>query len=144
MDVSEEMIAAANALATCFAKSWNDRDGRAYGTAYWEDAELVDPTGGIWSGRAAIESMHVDLWRGPASRTSVEAKVRRVRPLSSMLMVVDFDVTVAGFSPPPPGASSFPDGSVRTHLKHVAEKRGEDWKIVASQNTFMAAPADDR
>jgi hypothetical protein len=30
----------------------------------WDEAELVDPSGQIWSGRAAIAQMHVDLWSG--------------------------------------------------------------------------------
>ena len=136
MEPTEEMLVAANALATCFADSWNRQDGPAYGSAYWEDAELVDPTGAIWDGRKAIESMHVALWQGPGSKTLVTATVRRVHPLSPTLMVADLDIEVMGFSPPPPGASA--SGVVQTHLKHVVEKRGSQWKIVASQNTFIA------
>ena len=134
---SPEMTAAAEALARTFADSWNRQDGAAYGAAYWPDAELVDPTGQIWDGRAEIAQMHVELWRGSARDTHVEARVRRVRPLSPSLMVVDLDVSVAGFSPAPPGAA--PDGTIRTRLKHVAEDRNGDWKIAASQNTFVAA-----
>lgn len=142
MESLEEMGAAAGALAACFTDSWNNRDGPAYGSAYWEDAELVDPTGAVWDGRDAIEAMHVALWQGPGRATSVSAEVRRIRPLSNTLMVADLDVAVTGFSPPPPGAR--PDGSVQTHLKHVVEKRAGQWKILASQNTFVAmspAPA---
>ena len=137
MEMLVEMHAAADALAHCFMDSWNGQNGPGYGSAYWEDAELVDPTGCVWEGREEIEAMHAGLWEGPAAATSVRAKVRRVRPLSPTLMVVDLDITVRGFEPPPPGASVLTDGSLHTRLKHVVEKRGEDWKIIASQNTFV-------
>ena len=103
------------------------------------DAELVDPTGQVWDGREAITAMHVHLWSGPARNTQVSAMVRRIRPLGTEAMVVDLDVDVLGFSPAPPGAAVHADGKVKAHLKHVVEKRAGDWKIVASQNTFVAA-----
>ena len=131
--------AIAQHFADTFATTWNDRDGAAYGEAYWPDAELVDPTGAIWQDREAIAGMHVALWDGPARNTKVTASVRNVKPLSATLAVIDLDVAVTGFSPPPPGAMTDANGAVRTRLKHVIERRGEDWKILASQNTFVAA-----
>lgn len=134
-----EMRTAAEQLARTFTDTWNGQDGEAYGEAYWPDAELVDPTGQVWDGRDAIAAMHVHLWNGPARNTQVFARVRRVRPIGTGAMVVDLDVDVAGFSPLPPGTAVFEDGKVKAHLKHVVEKRGGDWKITASQNTFVAA-----
>ena len=83
--------------------------------------------------------MHVALWDGPARDTNVTASVRSVRRLSETLSVIDLDAVVTGFSPAPPGAMNDASGAVRTRLKHVIERRGDDWKIVASQNTFVAA-----
>jgi len=134
-----EMRTAAEELARTFADTWNSRDGVAYGEAYWPDAELVDPTGQVWDGRESIAEMHVQLWNGPARNTKVYATVRRVRPIGTDAMVVDLDVDVDGFSPRPPGAAVHADGRVKAHLKHVVEKRAGDWKIAASQNTFVAA-----
>lgn len=133
-----EMTTAAEQLARIFTDSWNDHNGGAYGEAYWPDAELVDPTGQVWEGRDAIAAMHVHLWHGPGRDTQVVARVRRVRPIGTEAMVVDLDVDVAGFSPPPPGAAVHANGKVKANLKHVVEKRAGDWKIAASQNTFVA------
>ena len=135
---SSEMVAAAENLAQTFMDTWNRQDGEAYGTAYWNDAELVDPTGKIWDGRDAIANMHVELWRGPASGSRVESRVRRVRPLNSKVMVVDLDVVVSGFSLP--SAAINANGQIKARLKHVVEQRGGKWKIVASQNTLVAGP----
>lgn len=133
-----EMRSAAEQLARTFTDTWNGQNGEAYGEAYWPDAELVDPTGQVWDGRDAIAAMHVHLWNGPARNTQVLATVRRVRPIGSEAMVVDLDVDVAGFSPAPPGAAVHADGTVKAHLKHVVERRAGEWKIAASQNTFVA------
>ncbi|WP_158258071.1 SgcJ/EcaC family oxidoreductase [Sphingopyxis lindanitolerans] len=132
-----EQQTAADHLAAQFAESWNRRDGKAYGDAYWDDAELVDPSGQVWSGRAAIIQTHVDLWKGPARDTHMTAQVRRVQFLTADLFIVDIDTAASGFSPPPPGA---PNGVVRTRLKHVVQRRNGEWKILASQNTFVAGP----
>lgn len=134
-----EMRTAAEELAAIFTETWNRQAGGAYGEAYWPDAELVDPTGQVWDGRDAIAEMHVHLWNGPARRTKVSARIRRIRPIGTDAMVVDLDVDVTGFSPAPPGAAVDADGTVKAHLKHVVEKRAGDWKIAASQNTFVAA-----
>ena len=135
---SSEMMAAAERLAQTFMDTWNRQDGEAYGNAYWVDAELVDPTGQIWEGRDAIANMHVELWRGPASGSHAYSRVRRVRPLNSKVMVVDLDVIVTGFSLS--GAAVNAMGQIEARLKHVVEQRGDQWKIVASQNTLVAGP----
>lgn len=133
--VDEDQSRVAARLARQFADTWNRREGRGYGEAYWPDAELVDPSGQVWSGREAIVQTHRDLWNGPAKATHMTAQVRRVLPLSASLFVVDIDTSASGFSPPPPGAS---EGIVKTRLKHVVQKRNGDWKIVTSQNTFVS------
>ena len=137
--VTPEHEAVAKGLADTFVRTWNAQDGQAYGEAYWADAELVDPTGQIWDGRDAIAAMHVALWEGPARTTQVDARVRRVRPVHANILVVDLEVDVRGFAPAPPGSVVQGDGTVKARLKHVVERRDSDWKIVASQNTFVAA-----
>ena len=139
---SGEFIAAASALARTFAETWNEQNGPGYAAAYWPDAELVDPTGAVWDGREAIEQMHVDLWNGPARNTKVEASVRRVRALGPDMVLVDLAIAVSGFTPPPPGAAVDARGQVKARLKHVVERRGSDWKIIASQNTFVSGPPE--
>jgi uncharacterized protein (TIGR02246 family) len=135
---ASEFDAAAHQLAAKFASTWTAADGRGYGEAYWPDAELVDPAGDISDGREAIIQTHVNLWKRGRSRASTT--VRRVRPLSARLMVTDITAVICGFAALPPGARPDTKGCVWSNLKHVVEKRGPDWKIVASQNTFLAPP----
>lgn len=133
---------ASNAL-NVFVDSWNKGASRnaqgpqLYGTLYWSDAELVDPTGSIWDGQTAIVQMHVDLWNTAFKGSEVNGTVRRTRRLSPTLMIADFnfDLKVAG--PLPPTIPST-NGIVKAHLKNVMERRGDEWKAIASQNTFYS------
>jgi uncharacterized protein (TIGR02246 family) len=136
---SSEYENAAKQLADAFASTWNAKNGPGYGEAYWPDAELVDPSGLVWNGRDAIIKTHEELWAATGN-TTASTTVRRVRPLSPTLMVVDITSVISGFPAPPPGGTAGPDGRVYSNLKHVAEKRGNEWKIVTSQNTFMPPP----
>jgi uncharacterized protein (TIGR02246 family) len=131
--------AAAQAMVDRFVDSWNRADGAAYGENYWPDAELVDPTGAIVSGRAAIVKEHVDLWSGIFHGTRASGQVRKVRMLGPNHMMVDFDVQVRGVHQFPPGSPPNAQGELRNHLKHIMEKRNGAWKVLAAQNTFIAA-----
>ena len=62
--VPKEAAASAHAMVQRFVDSWNRADGAAYGENYWPDAELVDPSGLISRGQAAIVQEHADLWGG--------------------------------------------------------------------------------
>jgi len=135
---NKEALSAANAMVERFVDSWNRADGVAYGENYWPEAELVNPSGAIVSGKAAIVQEHVDLWNGPFKGSHVAGKVRRVQMLGVDYMIVDFDVQLSSFAKPPPGA---PPGTavLNAHLKHVMEKRDGDWKVLSAQNTLVAA-----
>lgn len=143
----EVMNAASDALAR-FVDSWNhaaagDMQAPAlYGDLYWPDAELVDPSGRIWNGQREIQQMHVDLWHTAFKGSNVKGTVRKTRRLSPTLMIADFDLDLALFTAAPSGSAQA-NGIIKAHLKHVMEKRGGTWKVVAAQNTFYsdAAPA---
>jgi uncharacterized protein (TIGR02246 family) len=134
-----EAKAAAEATVRSFVDSWNSADGAAYGENYWSDAELVDPSGEIVDGRAAIAQEHVDLWAGIFKGSRMAAKVRRVRRLDPNHIIADFDTELSGVQKLPSGTQSQgSDKVVRTHLKHILEKRNGYWKVVSAQNTFIA------
>ena len=134
----KEALSAASSMVQRFADSWNHADGVAYGENYWPEAELVDPSGAIVSGKAAIVQEHVGLWAGIFKGSHVAGKVRRVQMLGTHYMIVDFDVQLSGFATAPPGAP--PETAVlNAHLKHVMEKRDGAWKVISAQNTIVAA-----
>lgn len=132
-----EAKAAAEFTVRTFVDSWNREDGVAYGENYWPEAELVNPSGEIVEGRAAIAEEHVVLWSGIFNGSLIKAKVRRVTRLDRNHIIVDFDTELSSIHEPPPGAQS--EGKVlQSHLKHVLEKRNGQWKVLSAQNTFIS------
>ena len=126
-----------------FVDSWNRAAGgdikgsQSYGTLYWQDAELVDPSGNIWRTGPDIVQMHVDLWNTAFKGSTVTGVVRRTRQLSPTLMIADFDLELKVVGPLPPSIPNT-NGVVKAHLKHVMERRGAEWKALAAQNTFYS------
>lgn len=137
---SDEATAAAHAMADRFADSWNRADGTAYGENYWPDAELVDPSGTLVEGRAAIVKQHVDLWAGIFKGTRQQITIRRVKVLCPNYIVVDIDARLAGWKALPPGATATANGVLLAHLRQIMEKRHGAWRIALSQNTIVAHP----
>lgn len=128
---------AAAAMLQRFIHSWNTADGTLYKQNYWPEAELVDPTGHIVTGADAIAQEHVDLWEGPFKASRQAGQVRRIQMLGPDHMIVDIDLRLTGAKQAPPGGSLV-DGAIRSHLKHVMEKRNGVWKVISAQNTFVS------
>jgi len=127
--------AAADAMVKRFADSWNRADGDAYGENYWPEAELVGPSGDIFNGKAAIVRVHLDLWAGVLKGTHATGMVRKIQMLGANYMIVDIDLQVSGAHQFPPGTSPDANGVLRSHLKHVMERRNGLWKVLSAQNT---------
>jgi len=53
-------------------------------------------------------------------------------------IIVDFDTELSAVRELPPGSQNQGDDVLRTHLKHVLEKRNGQWKVLSAQNTFVA------
>jgi uncharacterized protein (TIGR02246 family) len=140
----DEANAAARAMVDRFADSWNRADGAAYGENYWPDAELVDPSGVILTGRAAIVKEHVDLWAGIFRGTHQTVTVRRVQVLSAKYILVDFDAYLSGVHTGPSGGAPSPAGVVVAHLKHIMQNRNGEWGVLFAQNTLVATSPQPR
>jgi uncharacterized protein (TIGR02246 family) len=139
---AEVQKVASNALSR-FIASWNraaagDSLGYAqYRALYWPNADLVDPSGNVWNDQNGIVQMHVDLWNAPFKGSVVDGKLRKARRLSPTVLVADFDLTLKLVGPAPPGSPGA-SGPVKAHLKMVMTKRGKEWKVISSQNTFFS------
>jgi uncharacterized protein (TIGR02246 family) len=139
--VPDQARKAADAMLNRFLDSWNHADGQAYGENYWPEAELVDPSGAVVEGKAAIVQEHVDLWKGMFKGSHITGTVRRIRMLGPNHMMVDLDLQVSNVRQLPPGSPAYGDRVLRNHLKHILEKRNGAWKVIAAQNTFIASAA---
>ena len=125
-------------MLTRFVDSWNAADGLAYGEGYWEDAELVAPSGHLSSGRHASAQGHVDGWSGPLKGSRVAGSIRRIQRLGPDFLSVDLDMELAIVQDYPSDRIADDAGVLRTHLKHILAKRDGVWRILSAQNTFIA------
>lgn len=118
--------------------AWAAKDGVAYGATYVEDAEVINPVGGILAGRAVIASQHVFLFNpvnGPFRASTSTWTLRDLVFLSGHVALVKLDVVLTGFSAVPPGLPQSEPGVVRTRVTWIAVKQGGAWLILHQQMT---------
>jgi uncharacterized protein (TIGR02246 family) len=129
-------------LLARWTASWNAMDGQAYGSHYAEDADFVNPLGGVVTGSAAIGATHVFLFstNGPFRGSRSSYQVRRMVALTGNLAIVDLNVSLSGYAFLPPGLSASPDGVVRTRGRLIVGTVHGEWKILAQQYTSLNAP----
>jgi uncharacterized protein (TIGR02246 family) len=127
-------------LLQAWQASWASMDGNAYGANYAEDAEFINPLGGVLSGRQAIAAQHVFLFNGPFAGSVQTNQVRRIAPLTGTLAIVDLDGLLTGVVAFPPGLDETAPGEVATRGRLVVGKTGSRWEILAQQMTRIAPP----
>lgn len=123
------------------AAAWADHDGVAYGATYTEDAELINPVGGILVGRTVIANQHVFLFNpvnGPFRASASSWTVRSIGFLTGATALVKLDVALTGYSFLPPGLNPTEPGVVRTRVTWLAVKTGDTWLIQHQQMTLVA------
>lgn len=121
-----------------WSAAWASMDGNAYGSMYAEDADFVNPLGGILSGRAAIAATHVFLFNpvnGPFRGSVQTYEIRRLVSLRGNLALVDLNVALTGYAGLPPGLGETEPGVVRTRSRLVMGRNGARWEILAQQYT---------
>lgn len=117
--------------------SWAEGDASAYAGIFAEDADFVNPLGGIISGRAAIEATHQFLFGGPFAGSIESAEIRRIVALTGTLAIVDLNISLSGYVGLPPGLSETTPGVVSTRARWVVQKQGNQWVILAQQLTSI-------
>jgi uncharacterized protein (TIGR02246 family) len=127
-------------LLQTWQAAWASMDGNAYGANYAEDAEFINPLGGVLSGRQAIAAQHVFLFNGPFAGSVQNVQVRRIAPLTGTLAIVDMDNLLTGYAALPPGLGETAPGELATRMRLVVGKTGSRWEILAQQITRIAPP----
>jgi uncharacterized protein (TIGR02246 family) len=127
-------------LLQTWLASWASMDGHAYAANYAEDAEFINPLGGVLSGRQAIAATHVFLFNGPFAGSVHNVQVRRIAPLTGTLAIVDMDNLLTGYVALPPGLAETAPGELATRVRQVVGKTGSRWEILAQQITRIAPP----
>jgi uncharacterized protein (TIGR02246 family) len=139
-DVQAKSAVIAEGLVERWVDAWNRADATAFGQCYWPDAEVVNPAGGIASGRTAIEQDAAAIWAGLSPVIRFTGSVRKVQQLGPDFLMVDFDLSVSGGGALTRIAAGAVDSgpAIRAHMKHVLANRDGTWRTLAAQGTFNA------
>ncbi len=135
---SGQRSAAIEDLVAIATAAWSAKDAALYASIYAEDAEVVNPIGGILAGREAVRLGHVFLFNGPFAGSTQTIAIRRIQYLTGTIAIVHQDVALTGYAfLPPNGLQATEPGVVRTRVAWVVMKRGGTWEIVAQQMTLI-------
>jgi uncharacterized protein (TIGR02246 family) len=133
----DEALAVARRVVSNLETAWNTGNGKAYAAEYWPDAELINIFGSVVEGQTQVSARMSEIFAGAFKGSHVTSTIRKVRRLGPSVIVVDTDQDNTGTVGPQASSERQP---VRTRLKNILERRNGLWRIVATQNTQVAAP----
>jgi hypothetical protein len=81
-------LPAIEALESAWEAAWEAKDAAAFAANYAEDAEFINPAGGIVPGRAAIRAQHALLFGGPFATSTLTVDARRIEFLTGTIAIV--------------------------------------------------------
>jgi uncharacterized protein (TIGR02246 family) len=116
------------ALYESLIRGWNNRDAGAFSEPFADDGDVIGFDGSEMHGRDSIREQLAAIFADHETAPYV-AKARSVRSLGTDGALLR---AIAGMIPP--GRSEL-EPSRHAHQTLVAERDGDDWKIVLFQNT---------
>ena len=121
-------------IVSAVTAAWTAKDAAAYTAPYAEQAQIINPVGGLITGRETFRAQHAMLFNGPFAGSTQTIDVRDIQFLTGTIAIVYQDVSLTGYAFLPPGLPST-GGVVQTRVTWVVEKRGGSWQIVFQQMT---------
>lgn len=121
--------------------AWAHADANRWASHYAQDADFVNILGMYMADTKAMHDRHHEIFTGVFKGSRHVGTLRRLRFLDDSVAIADVDVEVTGFKALPPGVVPTAPGVLRTRMKHILVKSGEQWRIVATQNTAVAPMA---
>ena len=118
--------------------AWQSGAADRWVAHYAQDANFINISGTRMTDRATLEARLKQIFGGIFRGSRHVGTLRQLRFLGADAAVADEDIEITGFSGLPAGISPTAAGVLRTRMRHVFERRGDRWLIVASQNTAVA------
>jgi len=117
--------------------AWNSRDASSWVANFSSASDFTNILGMHFEDRAANEARHATLFETIFRESHLEAEVLEVRVLGDDAAIAEVGFRLVGYERLPPGVIETMPGELRTRLITVLELVGEEWKIVAAQNTAI-------
>ena len=126
------------AIVADLDSAWALADANLWASHYAPDADFINILGMFMPDPKAMHDRHHEIFTGVFNGSKHVGSLRRLRFLEASVAIADVDVEVTGFKALPPGVVPTAPGVLRTRMKHILTKSGEQWRIVATQNTAVA------
>lgn len=124
------------ALVAHLEKSWNSYDSLSFTSVFAEDADFIHILGAYYNGKETIEKGHRAIFDTIYKGSHNRLEVQKIRPLSEDTAVVFIQSTLDFFQ----GEHKV---RIRSRPTLVAQKRNQEWEIVAFQNTLQKEAVSD-
>ena len=119
-------------------EAWHTGDAARWVAHYAADARFVNVSGTLMSDAATLRARLDVIFRGIFRGSRHVGTLQFVRALGADGALVDEDIEITGFRGLPVGVQATVPGVLRTRMRHVLQRQGNRWVIVASQNTTVA------
>jgi uncharacterized protein (TIGR02246 family) len=129
-DKDEGARLVAQKIVSALTAAFVVHDGDAFAAEFWPDAEFMNVFGQVVEGQQQIATLHNTVFRGPLKDRIVRMDIRKIRQLTSDVVIVDTTDSNSGK----------PDDRV-TRMKLILERRHGTWHVIAAQNTLISTPA---
>ncbi len=117
--------------------AWNAGDGLAWASAFTDGADYVNVQGDVFQGREEIARQHVFILGGPYKGSHLRIRIRKITEPAPNVAVIETEYDLTGFNVLAPGIAPTAPGVLRSRMKYVALKQGEQWSFIAAQNTAI-------
>jgi uncharacterized protein (TIGR02246 family) len=117
--------------------AWNTGDGLAWASAFTDDADYVNVQGDVFQGREEIARQHVFILGGPYKGSHLRIRIRKITEPAPNVAIIETEYDLTGFNVLAPGIAPTAPGVLRSRMKYVALKQGDQWSIIAAQNTAI-------
>lgn len=120
--------------------AWNAGDGVAWSSAFTDDADFINIRGDVFHGREAIASRHVAIFTGFFKGSHAATTIRSITQPVPTVAIIETDNEITQFKTLPPGIVASSPGVLKTRMKFIALKQGDQWHFIAAQNTAVLPP----
>jgi uncharacterized protein (TIGR02246 family) len=120
----------AGEVADGFAEAWNRHDMAALGQLFHDDADFVNVVGLQMRGRESIQHHHGAIHASAYKNSTLRVVVEDARGIAPNVIIAHVHTQLEGDARAP--------GQTRNSLLTlVIERRADEWRIVAGQNTAI-------
>lgn len=119
------------------AEAWCRGDAEGYAANAEADLGFTNILGARFVGREAFVKVHERILSGIYQGSRLTLDIEHLRILGPDVAVVELAVRLEGAKSAPPGIHLDADGTLRTRLLEVFERRAGSWVLVVNHNTAV-------